>query len=289
MAKRATGLTLAGMVCWAAAAVGSVSATELSAGQIVEKNIAARGGQGAWQKIETMVWVGHIESAHAPIHNLPFILEMKRPDKSRFEIKAPNLMSARVYDGSHGWKLNPASGGQPELQPYSAEELDFARDGQGLEMPFMNYQAKDVVLEGIDDVDGHKAYRLRAGMPSGAIRHVWIDSETFLVVKYDRQSRNIFGQSGTVLVSYRDYRKVDGLRMPFILESGVGSNRATDKMVIDKVVLNPPLDDRTFARPALPLRRNKVLSRIYSPPPGEMALHGTPKLSIRAAPGVSAK
>lgn len=233
---------------------------ELTASQIVEKNITAKGGLDAWRKIQTMVWAGHIEAENAHTPSLPFVLEMKRPNKTRFEIRAQSQAAMRVFDGSHGWKLRPASNGMPELQPYTAEELSFAQDGQVIDGPLMDYQAKgvDVTLGGVDEVDGHKAYRLNVKLPSGTSHHVWIDTQTFLDIKSDRESRNAFGQPGTVSVFYRDYRAIEGLQIPLTIETGAGSVKATSKMVIDKVVLNPPLEDGTFSKPSVPGRRNVV-------------------------------
>lgn len=236
-------------------------AADLTAAQIVEKNVAARGGLEAWRKVQTMAWVGHIESANAgggaP---LPFVLELKRPNKTRFEIHAQNQRSVRLYDGTHGWKLRPARNGTPDLQPFSAAELDFARDGQGIDGPLMDYQAKGVTvtLEGSDEVEGNKAYRLNVTLPSGTSHHVWIDAKSFLDLKSDRVARNAFGMTGSVSVYYRDYRAVDGLQIPFLIESGADPIKTTDKMVIDRIVLNPPLEDWMFSKPQVPRSRNLV-------------------------------
>ena len=54
-----------------------VMASELTAEQIIEKNIAARGGLEAWQNIRTMAWAGHVESADAPTQNMQFVLEQE--------------------------------------------------------------------------------------------------------------------------------------------------------------------------------------------------------------------
>ena len=64
------------------------SAAEPSAAEIVERNVAARGGLDAWRKVQTMVWIGHIESAHAPVPIMQFKLEQKRPNKTRLQIHA---------------------------------------------------------------------------------------------------------------------------------------------------------------------------------------------------------
>jgi hypothetical protein len=235
-------------------------APELTAAQIVEKNVAARGGLEAWRKIQSMVWVGHIERPNTDAPSLPYVLEQKRPNKTRFEIKARNQTWVRIYDGARGWKLRPARNGMPEVVPYTTVELLSAQNGQGIDGPLMDHQAKGiaVTLEGVDDVEGNKAYRLNVKFPSGASNHVWIDAQTFLEVKYDRQSRNATGQTGTVSVYYRDYRSMEGLQIPFTIESGAGTGKLADKMMIDKILLNPPLEDQMFAKPNVPLKRNAV-------------------------------
>lgn len=251
----------AGCISMVAGANELVAEPGLTAAQIVEKNVAARGGLEAWRKIQSMVWIGHIESINAPVRSLPFVLEMKRPNKTRFEIKVQNQMAARIYDGAHGWKLRPASNGKPELQPYSIQELNMARDGQGIDGPLMDYEAKGiaVALDGVDEIEGHKAYRLSIKLPSGVSHHAWIDAQTFLDVKYDRKSWNALGQSGTVSVFYRDYRTIEGLQIPLMIETGTDTAKEADKMVIDRVLLNAPLDDQSFAKPRVPWRRSAAL------------------------------
>jgi hypothetical protein len=240
-------------------------AASLTAVQIVEKNVAARGGLEAWRNIKTMVWLGHIERANVPASSyLPFALEMKRPNKTRFEIKLQNQMSVRMFDGSRGWKLSTGRNGQLDAQPYTSEEVAFAREAQSIDGPLIDHHSKGitVALDGIDDVEGRKAYRLRVTAPSGASHHVWIDAETFLDVKSDRASRGPRGVAGTVSVYYHDYRAQQGVQMPFQIESGSELNKAQvrDKMVIERILLNPPLDDRIFSRPHTPGRGNRISS-----------------------------
>jgi hypothetical protein len=280
---------LAGCVSTAAVANVPDVASELTAAQIIEKNVAARGGAEAWRKIQSMVWIGHIDRASAGAPSLPFVLEQKRPNKTRFEIKARDQIGVRIYDGAQGWKQRPASNGKPELQPFTAGELRFARDGLGIDGPLMDYQAKGIVatLDGTDEVEGRKSYRLNVRLPSGAIQHVWIDAQTFLEVKSDRQSRNASGQTGTVSVYYRDYRTMEGLQIPFTIESGAGTGKVTDKMMIDRISLNPPLDDRVFAKPNLPGQRNPASTdtrRAVQPPPS-LPL-GLARSNPRAVPGL---
>ena len=53
----------------------------------------------------------------------------------------------------------------------------------------------------------------------------------------------------TVWVTQRDFRSVQGLRVPFVLETAVDGYADTHKMFIDKVALNPKLDDALFVKP----------------------------------------
>jgi hypothetical protein len=247
-------------LCFSTLAVASEPATEqgLTAAQIVEKNVAARGGLDAWRKIQSMAWVGHIEGANALESRLPFALEMKRPNKTRFEVRAQGQTSVRMYDGTHGWNVHPTGHGKPMVQPYTLDELRFAREGQGIEGPLVDYQAKGiaVALDGVDEIEGRKAYRLSVKLPSGDSHHVWVDAKTFLDIKYDRVSRNKSGQSGTVSVFYRNYQTVEGLQIPFMIESSAGNSKATERLVVEKVLLNPPTEDRMFALASVPGWRN---------------------------------
>jgi len=225
---------------------------ELGVDQIVERNIAARGGLEAWHKVQTMVWAGHIESPDSPAPSLPFVLEMKRPNKTRFEISALGQKSVRAFDGRDGWKSRAGGAGRPAVQPFTADELSYSRDEPGIDGMLIDYRADgtEIALAGIEEVDGRKAYRLDLKLRSGASRRVWIDAQSFLEVKADRETRSAAGGSGRVAIAYRNYRSIDGLQIPLMIETGLDSGKPTDKMVIERVAVNPPLPERAFTRPA---------------------------------------
>ena len=230
---------------------GYAAPAALTAQQIAEKNVAARGGLEAWRKIQTMAWVGHMESQNAPMPNMPFMLQQKRPNKTRFEMNAMSQRTLRVFDGAQGWKTKANPNGNLDLQAYTIQELKFAREEQTIDGPLIDYAAKgnSVALEGVEDIEGHQAYRISVRLASGEQQKVWIDAHTFLDLRYDRISFSAAGKPGIVSVFYRNYQTVEGLQMPFTLEIGVGSGKPSDKMVIEKIALNPPLDDHVFAKP----------------------------------------
>jgi len=219
----------------------------LSAAQIVERNVAARGGLESWRGIQGMVWTGKIEAADGTA--VPFVLAMKRPSKTRFEIHKQGQVQLRAFDGEVGWKLRPGRNGSPDLQDYTPEEVAFARDGQGFDGPLIDYRAKgnDIRYAGVETIDGHRAYRLDVKLPSGGLQSYWLDAKTFLEIKYERASRDSRGRAAVVSVYCRNYQSVNGLQFPSVLETSAGAQAS--KLHIEKFLVNPPLEDGQFAKP----------------------------------------
>jgi hypothetical protein len=235
----------------ALAALGASAApppAALTAEQIVDKSVAVRGGLEAWQKIETIIWAGHLESDRSPVPSLPFRLEEKRPGKSRFEVTEPSQRSMRVFDGMNGWKMRPGQDGRPEVKRFTPQEVKFARDAPGLEGPLIDYRAKGgmVELEGSDQIDGNKCYRIGVRRLSGDRQTVWIDATSFLETRYDRSTYGPSAPKGTVSVRYRDYKEVEGLALPSVIEISGAAGVKPDRMVIERIALNPKIDDREF-------------------------------------------
>jgi outer membrane lipoprotein-sorting protein len=284
------GSALACLIPLAGAAGQDGVAAGLSAAQIVEKNAQARGGREAWRKIDTMVWSGHIETGSPAAPLVPFVFELKRPNKTRFELREDQDKMVRMFDGATGWKVRTPRGGVPALKPYTPAELASARQAQGIDGLLIDYQTKgiDVTLDGSDEVDGRKAYRLVAALPSGSKRHVWVDGETFLELKYDREARTSRGQSGIVTVFYRSWRTIDGLKMPTTIETRGADGKPGETMVIDNVSLNPSLSDARFARPN-DLGRHHALPGFQSMGPGAASLphSGVPRVAPPPAPGAA--
>ncbi len=257
-------------------AAGCASTAKLSAADVVAKNAAARGGLDAWRKVQTMVGNGHLESARAPAPGMLFELQQKRPNKTRLQITAMGERSLRVFDGSRGWKLR-ATGGQPQAEPYTLPELRSAQASHGIDGPLIDAAARgnSVTLEGVDRIADRKAYHLAVHLARGGTEDVWVDAETYLDIRYDRMVDGPAGASRRVSVTYGDYRTVEGVKIPFLITTGGGPGVTPDKMQIERVLLNPSIDDSAFGNPAAPRPRNRML-------PGVMA-----RASVATAPGAA--
>jgi hypothetical protein len=257
---------------------------KLTAKQIVEKHVAARGGLRAWQGVQSMVWKGkmdvgfgdsvarsqrYVSSAMArkgkrpriqpPAEGnrdaekqvqVPFVLEMKRPAKSRVEIEFAGKTAVQVWDGTNGWLFRPYLN-RDDWQPFTKDQLKSEQGKWDLDGPLIDCAAKGtkVELAGVEPVEGRDAYRLKLTHKSGEVQHVWIDAKSFLDVKVEGTPRRMDGKMRTVWVTQRDFRSVQGLRVPFVLETAVDGYDDTHKMIIEKVALNPQLDDALFVKP----------------------------------------
>lgn len=236
--------------------------TTLSAAQIIEKNVAARGGLEAWRRVETMGWTGHVQGATEGGLPMPFVMQLQRPNRTRFDISTIDKRFTRIFDGANGWRVRPGGSGLPELKAFSKEEITFARDEFVIDGPLIDYAAKGVAvkLAGLDELDGRKAYLLEVTLPGGASRRVWVDAKTFLDFRSDRPSTSPLTKGAAVSVYYSDFRPVDGLLIPHTIETRAASSAGSSQtLVIDQVVLNPPLSQQAFAKPAVPRPRHAVV------------------------------
>jgi hypothetical protein len=249
----------------------SPAAAKLSAATIVERNVAARGGLAAWQAVHTLSWSGKLDAGGnnqrffktpgtptpQPVKNpnaqvqLPFVMEMKRGRQTRLEIVFNGQTAVQVYDGTHGWKRRPFLN-RTDAEPYTMDELKTAADAADLDGLLIDYAAKGtkIDVEGVEQIEGKQAYKLKLTLKDNHVMHDWVDAQSFLEVKIEGTPRRLDGKLHTAAVFLRDYRKIDGLQIPFLIETNVQGVQRTEKIQIDKIVVNPRLDDSRFAKPS---------------------------------------
>jgi hypothetical protein len=274
--------TFLSLVTTFAAAAGNAQATaKLSAAEIAARNVAARGGAQGWRSVQalkmsgkidaggnnrsTLAVPGRAESRSTPPPRaaeearLPFVMELKRPHKMRVELAFNGQTALQVFDGAQGYKLRPFLN-RRDVEPYTQSELKASAMQFELDGPLVEYEARGTTIElaGMEKIEGHETYKLKVTMKSGESRVLWIDADTFLETKIEGTPRRLDGRDHPVEVYFRDYRAVSGLKIPYVLETKVlnakpiagpvRSITASEKMVIDKVEVNPNLSDVLFTK-----------------------------------------
>jgi outer membrane lipoprotein-sorting protein len=270
--------------CLLAVADSASAAAKLTADQIVAKYAAARGGLTAWHAVQTMSLSGKMdagtgdstsrsaqfaEEAMAPKSRrqiatrapdkvptakqveLPFVVDLKRPTLSRVEIVFSGKTAVQVYDGKNGWKLRPFLN-RNDVEPFTADELKASAGEWEIDGPLLGAAAKGtkVELDGVEPVEGKEAYRLKLTPKTGNVQHIWIDAQSFLDVKVEGNPRRMDGKMRTVWIYQRDFRPEQGIMMPHVMETAVDGYPETHKMVIEKIAVNPALNDTLFAKPS---------------------------------------
>jgi len=241
---------VAGLCVTPALAAAEVGAQQLTAEQIVDRNVAARGGLAAWRGVQSMQWAGKMDASSgnavarsqayvaqmwdkrsptargaalaaaekgelakpvAEAVQLPFVLELKRPGKARIELEFAGQTAIQVYDGKQGWMKRPYLN-RDDWEAFSAEQAKASVGSWDLDGPLIDYAAKDskVALEGAEKIDGSDTYRVKVTHKDGTVQHVWIDQKTFLDVRVEGTPRRMDGKLRPVWVTQRDFRQVDG-------------------------------------------------------------------------------
>jgi len=278
---------MAASALMAIAAENSPAPANLSAAEIVNKNIEARGGLQAWRAVQSLSMEGKMgvggnkraamspelpppgkKMAQIPSDprpkeevQLPFTMYLQRPHKERVELLFNGKKAIQVYDGDNGWKLRPYLN-RLEVETYSANELKISSTQAELDGYLVDYASKGtrVELEGMEKVENRDDYKLKLTLKTGQQMHLWIDAQTYLETKVEGQPRVLDDVKHQVEVYYRDYRAVNGLKIPFTLETRVlpagGPNDRIiqnpvppEKISIDKVTVNPKLDASLFTKP----------------------------------------
>src|ERR1700674_1283446 len=180
---------------------------KLTAQQIVQKHVAARGGLQAWHAVQSMLWKGKMDVGYGDSVartaryvssamkrkgkgprlpppavegkgdaekqvQVPFVLEMKRPAKSRIEIEFAGKTAVQVYDGTNGWLLRPYLN-RNDVEPFTAEELKSETGRGDLEGLLVDYAAKGAKVDpaGVEPVEGRDAYTPKLTTRCGDVQH----------------------------------------------------------------------------------------------------------------------
>jgi hypothetical protein len=207
-----------------------------SVDDVVAKAIVARGGVKRIKSLYSQRLTGRISLNGG---GGPLVVEMKRPGQMRELVTLGGKSMIRTTDGTIGWVV----GDLRDLavpQQVTPEELHNLAGSGDFEGPLVNYKAKGnrVELAGKEKVGKRLAYKLVISMKSGENRIDFIDCKSYLEVKWQGLV------SGNLFESYfRDHRPVKGLMYAFEIDSG------NQKIVLEKVEVNPKMDDARFGKP----------------------------------------
>ncbi len=224
------------------------SGQDLTVDEVIQKNIDARGSTASWAAVKTIKMAGtYVNYSDAT----PFTIWRQRPNLYRFDSTRLNQFMIHAYDGEQTWWVNPFFG-PPKSKPVvipSQRNLDKVTLRERFFEPiFWNYAEKgnEVVLEGRAEMDDRDCYKLQVTLADSSVEYWFIDSDTFLEVGMTGHTYD-FGSRTSIEMFFSDYRDLNGVKLPYLVESEYGTRYRT--MEVETLEINSAIEPPVFARP----------------------------------------
>jgi hypothetical protein len=228
-----------------------VSCTAIMSGQtaeeLVTRNLRAKGGidkikaihsyraSGKYQHGGLTAQIGH---------------DATEPNLFRRTFTMQGMTQIQAYDGSIGWQISPFEGrkdpeqlGEDDLREL-VEEADFYG-------PLVDYHQKGNTVEylGNDTVEGDDALRLKVTLKNGDIVYYYLDPDTYIEIRTERQ-QFVRGSVRETVTDFGSYKQVGGVYYPFSIDRGPkGDPSARYKLTFDKIEVNIPIVVSEFKMP----------------------------------------
>jgi hypothetical protein len=210
---------------------------------LLERYEAARGGEKACLAVSSRTFEATLEAVGSGTRT-HLKVSQKSGGRVYMERKTPGLGRALAgFDGKEGWE-NSEIGGFHVLSQKEVGELT-GMGSIGAD-PFLRQRFPMRKLIGRGEVHGRPATAVQLGTSSQIAGVFWFDDETAQLsrVDWDLSEEQKKSDGSTERMEYADYRQVDGVSVPFLIECFAREGKLSIKF--DSVVHNPPLDDALF-------------------------------------------
>jgi hypothetical protein len=167
--------------------------------------------------------------------------------------KAAMLVAVALLGmGWIGWKLTqreqpgesaPLASEPTPAVPVRADPAASAPTADEVIEKYIQAKGHQVELVGKENVEGNTAWKLKVTKKNGGSSYIYLDAGSYLEIK-DQNKRTLRGQEVESETVFGDYRRVEGIAFPFSLRAPAGMT-----LTLEKVEINPGLDDARFAMP----------------------------------------
>lgn len=251
-----TCLLLLAVVPSVTARAASAQEGEPTLDELVAKNLEARGGAAAWEKVEN----ARVEARMLlpGDQSAPMVFTFAEPDKMRVDLTIQGSKIVQGYDGEVGWQILPFFGDASGAQKLGDDELEQMLRQDFFHGLLQSYEEKgfDAEYLGRESVDGRTAHAVRIVFDEESEDDVliYLDAETHLEILQVVEA--VSPQTGTpteIRVKSGDFREVDGLVLAHRYELIPTGAPAGQTIEVQSVEINSDaVDDALFAMPAPP-------------------------------------
>jgi zinc protease len=213
-----------------------------AARKLLDKAIAAKGGLAKLQGIKTLRVEGTMtsQSIGEPVA-FPIVQSIEYPDRFRVDAVMPGGKVSQVYADGRFW-VESASG-VAEMDPAAAETIRAAVE-RDMTRVLLRAAAGRLIVREVDADDPRTGAIELSGEGLAAVT-LFINRDNGLIEK----ARYTGGPDGRTEELYSDYRRVDGIQVPFHTEVRRGNLRPLERDV-KTIRYNVPLAAALFQKPS---------------------------------------
>jgi len=200
-------------------------------------------GQKNLDKITSIQATGY---ASAMGMEMPFTMNIKRPDKLKIIVEVQGAQMIQAVDGETAWSVNPMMGSSAPVELTGAE-ADGLKENADMDGQLYEYEKKghQLELDGSETVNGNDCHVLKLTKKNGNTDYYYLDKESFLIHKI-RASTVSNGMPMEVEAFTSNYKEVNGYMMAFSTEQRTGGQIFLN-LELEKVEVNVEMDDAMFS------------------------------------------
>lgn len=211
--------------------------------QILDRYIDAIGGRATIEKITSRASLGKIE---VPSMNLTgtVIIHEKAPDKLLQVVVINGNAFRQGFDGTNAWTDDPADG----LRMLSGIQLvEAKRDADFFHPLHLREIYPDMTLAGKEKIGNEDTYVVQGTAAGETVPDkMYFDAQSGMAMRLVSHRHTPDGEA-EVEEDFSDYRKVDGLELPFTIQQTGGSAEFT--IHVSEMHQGINLDDSEFVQP----------------------------------------
>lgn len=212
--------------------------------EIIQKYTKAVGGLDKFKAIKTATQQGKIVQVGM---NMPFSSSIIQGSAIKLAIQANDKKVISCYKDGKGWTINPFTGSSAATD-MQAGELAEMKKSTFLYDELMNYKnnGSKAVLEGEEDVEGAKTYKIKLTGADKNITYYFIMKEDFMLLKTS-VTQKVGTEEKTMDTFYSDYKEINGMKFAHRTQQMM-SGAEIMATIIDKFELDKPVNNKIFTR-----------------------------------------
>jgi hypothetical protein len=208
---------------------------------IIQKHMAAIGGEDVWKKVNTL----HMEGG-MKVNSMDIIVTINsvHMKATRQDITMMGMAGYTIITDKEGWMFMPF-GGQTAPEAMTPDQVKQGKYKLDLQGDFVDYKTKGTKVDfiGKDEVEGTEVFKLKVIHKDSTEKTVFIDANNYYLIReVDKFIAD--GKESEVAIDYSNFQKQPS-GIVFAMTMGVPQGEVS----FTKVEVNAKVDESLFKAP----------------------------------------